>query len=346
MYKFKNDYNRVCHKNILNRLNLEYENNYVGYGNDIICESAKDKIRKLLQKDVDIHFLVGGTQANKIIISSILKPYEGVISVKSGHIATHETGAIESSGHKVLELKGIYGKIDVLKLDEYLKEYHIQTNKEHIVKPGMVYLSNPTELGTIYKKEELNKIHKVCKKYRIPLFLDGARLAYLFDARENDIDFKDLNDLVDIYYIGGTKCGAMFGEAVVFNNKKYSVNFRHNIKQGGGLLAKGFILGLQFDELFSNNLYFKLGEHANKMSNYFEEELKKLKVKMYVDRYSNQIFPIFDINLVEKLSKFCDFEKWCFLDGNKVCIRFVISWATNKEDIDDFLKQLKSIICK
>lgn len=344
MYSFKNDYNQLGHKNIINRLNEIADNQYGGYGLDDISIQAKNKIRRMLGCNADIHFLVGGTQSNMIVISSILKPYQGVISADSGHINVHETGAIEHTGHKVLSLASKDGKLTSAMIENCLKEHYDDANAEHTVMPKMVYISNPTELGTIYSKKELMEIHEVCKEYGMPLFMDGARLAYLFDARGNDVYFKDLKDLVDVYYIGGTKCGAMLGEAVVFNDLSLSENFRYNIKQGGGLLAKGYLLGVQFDELFTDDLYLSLGKYGNKLADQLDVGLKALKVKMFVERYSNQIFPILDNRVIEKLKEKYAFEFWGKIDETSSCIRLVVSWATDQKMIEAFLKDLKELI--
>lgn len=345
MISFKNDYNQVGHPNILNRLSRIKDNQYVGYGEDEICESAKIRIKEKIQNEnADIHFLVGGTQCNKIVIATLLKNYEGVISAGSGHINTHETGAIELTGHKVIVAESKDGKIDEESVLKILKEHHEDANKEHTVKPGMVYISNPTELGTVYSRQELLNLHELCRKYDIPLFMDGARLAYLFDSKGNDINIEDLKDLVDVYYIGGTKCGAMIGEAIVFNDKKYAKNFRYSIKQFGFLLAKGFLLGVQFDELFKNDLYFILGKETNKLAGLLEEKLEELNISMLAKRYSNQLFPILNDNIIEKLKEKYSFEYWGRISENTSCIRLVVSWSSRIEHINELVDDLAAYL--
>ena len=317
---------------------------FVGYGKDDLCDSAKEKMKSALKSDSDIHFITGGTQANLTVIASILKPYQGVISADSGHFYTHETGAIEACGHKILTISSSDGKIYAKDVEKLISDHHLDANSEHTTMPAMVYISNPTELGTIYKKDELKKLHDVCIKYNVPLYMDGARLAYALSALENDINLEDYKDLVDVFYIGGTKCGALFGEAIVFNNKTLSKDFRYSLKQRGGLLAKGFLLGAQFDTLFSDNLYYEIGEHANNLAAKLNDELLKRNVKMLSKRYSNQLFLILANTVIEKLKNSYEFETWQVMDNDTTAIRIVVSWASKEEKIYEFISDLDKII--
>jgi threonine aldolase len=344
MYSFKNDYNQTCHPNILKELKNLENIQFDGYGLDDICDKAKEKIRKEIENDSDIHFIAGGTLTNLIVISSILRPYEAVISCDSGHINVHETGAIEAVGHKIITLKNDDGKLNANEVKKVFENHFNDENAEHTVKPKMVYISNPTEIGSIYTKKELKELYDVCKEYDAYLYLDGARLAYSFEAVNNDVYLKDYKNLVDVYYIGGTKCGALFGEALVINNEKLIKDFRYNIKQRGGMLAKGFILGSQFNTLFSNNLYYEIGKYANDIAAYLSEELEKRNIKMLSKRVSNQLFLILDNKTITELRKNYSFEKWQVIDDNNTAIRLCISWATDKDKVYEFLEDLDKIL--
>lgn len=342
MYSFKNDYNQIGHENILNKLLELKDNQYVGYGLDTYCDKAKLSIKKYLKDDVDIHFLMGGTQTNLIVISSLLKDYEAVIACSSGHINVHETGSIEAVGHKIITINNDDGKVYSKNVEEVMNYYN-EFGSEHMVKPKMVYISNTTEIGTIYYKKELSDLYETCKKHNLILFLDGARLSYSLACEDNDIKFKDYKDLVDIFYVGGTKCGAMFGEAVVFNDKKYSENFRYNIKQRGGMLAKGFLLGIQFDELFKDGLYFELGKKAMDNTYHLIDGLKELGVEFRYKPISNQVFIKLSDEVIKNLEKDFMFEINDRVD-NVTSIRLVISWATKKEAIDELIAKIKEYL--
>ena len=267
MILFSKDYSEGCHENILKALN---QTNYVqtdGYGTDEYCEEAKSLIKEACSSpNADIHFLVGGTQTNFTVIASALKPYQGVISAVSGHINVHETGAVEATGHKVIPLPSDDGKITAQQVEECFLKHCNSDSAEHEVQPKMVYISNSTELGTIYTKSELTELSEVCGKYGLYLFLDGARLGYALTCKENDLDLQTIAKLCDVFYIGGTKVGALFGEAVVITNDNLKSDFRYMIKRGGGMLAKGRLLGIQFKELFTDNLYFEISKHAIEMA--------------------------------------------------------------------------------
>lgn len=334
---FLNDYSEGAHPEIINKLsdtNLFQTN---GYGEDIYCESAATKIKNIISKpDAKVHFVSGGTQANLLCISSFLKPYESVVTVKTAHIEVHEAGAIEYTGHKINSYDGVYGKITPNEIIDAI-EFHYD---EHMVRPKLVFISNSTELGTIYSKKELIDIFEVCKKNNLLLYLDGARLGAALCSEYNDIQINELSKFCDVFYIGGTKNGALIGEAIVINNPELQNFFRYNMKQKGALLAKSRLLGIQFDVLFSNNLYFELAHHANKMANILAEGIKNKGFNFYSPPQTNQIFPIFPNSIIGKLSKSFDFYMWKRLDDNNSVIRLVCSWATKETAIDKFINEI------
>jgi len=340
MISFKNDYSEVAHKDILdllNKVSLEQNN---GYGLDKHSEKAKKLIQAELKNDTcDIHFLVGGTSCNKIAISHILRPHQAVISVASGHINVHETGAIEATGHKILTVKGIDGKITK---DEIIDVVRTHTD-EHMVMPKLVYISNSTEIGTIYSKKELEELYTICKELNLYLYLDGARLGVALTCEENDLTLEDITNLTDMFYIGGTKNGAMLGEAFVIVNQNLKESFRHSIKLNGGMLAKGFVIGVQFEALFSNKLFFDLAKNANETASLLKKGLKYLGVKLAFDSPTNQQFLILDKKVEQELAKKYEFEIW-ERKKDKTIIRLVTSWATKKETVNIFLADLKSIV--
>lgn len=337
IYSFRNDYSEGAHPNILKALT---DTNFVqaeGYGEDIYCEQAKEILKNKMQSpNADIHFVSGGTQANLIVISSILRSYESVISAYSGHINTHETGAIEATGHKVNVIETNNGKLTIAGIQEVL-DYHVD---EHMVKPRIVYISNTTEVGTIYKKQELEELSAFCKSNDLYLFLDGARLGSALSSTENDLTLADLANLVDVFYIGGTKNGALLGEAIVILNDNLKKEFRFHIKQRGALMAKGRLLGIQFLELFREDLFFDLAAHANKMAAKLTEGIKKKGYGFLTPSPSNQIFPILPNDVIDRLSKDFAFYVWSKVDENNSSIRLVTSWATKEEAVDAFLEML------
>lgn len=341
MLNFESDYTTGAHPEILKKFNETNFEPLSGYCVDKYCKSAKEKIKKAIGlKNADVELLVGGTQTNAVVISSMLKDYEGVISVDSGHISTHESGAIEYTGHKVLNIEGKDGKLDAKDLKEYLKTFFADDNHEHMVFPGMVYISHPTELGTIYKKKELKDIYKVCKSYKIPLFIDGARLGYGIMSKESDMTIKDFAKFADVFYIGGTKVGALCGEAVVFTNKNKPKNFVTSIKKRGALLAKGRLLGIQFDTLFTDNLYFKISKHAIDMAEKLKKIFKDSGFKFLMDSPTNQIFLIMDDKQIKKLQKKVAFRFWSKYDDKHSIMRFVTSWSTSEADVEELKKIL------
>lgn len=341
IYSFKNDYSEGTHSNILKAIfesNMEQEE---GYGEDYYCLEAARVIKgKLYNPSAHIHFVSGGTQANLIVISSILKPYESVIAAETGHINVHETGAIEATGHKVNIARGEDGKLTPRAVKAILDMH----TDEHMVKPRLVYISNSTEIGTIYKKRELEELSSFCITNNLLLFLDGARLGSALCAKDNDLTLKEISRLVDVFYIGGTKNGALLGEAIVINDDEINRNFRFNIKQKGAMIAKGRILGIQFLELFKDDLFFNLAKHANKMASKLSESIEKLGYEFMIKSTSNQIFPILPNNIIEKMSHRYLFIVWSSIDDENSAIRLVTSWATKEEAVDRFIGDLKKLI--
>lgn len=339
MLSFACDYAEGAHEKVLARLLETNMEQLPGYGSDDYCEMAKEKIRKACNcPDAQIFFLVGGTQTNDVVIDSMLRRYEGVVAAKTGHVSVHEAGAIEHSGHKVLTLPEHQGKIDAGELETLLKEFWSDENYEHMVFPGMVYISHPTEYGTLYQEEELKQLSSVCRKYRIPLYMDGARLGYGLMSSETDVTLSKVAEYCDVFYIGGTKVGALCGEAVVFTKKNMPAYFLTTVKQHGALLAKGRVLGVQFDALFTDDLYFKISRHAIEMAEYMKEGLRKKGVPFYLDSPTNQQFVILENTRMEKLQKEVAFSFWEKADENHTVIRLATSWATTKENIDRLLE--------
>lgn len=337
MYSFKNDYSEGAHPRILNAL---VESNMVqeeGYGSDSHTQNAISKIKKAIGNDnVDVHFISGGTQTNLIAISGFLRPYEACISVNTGHIEVNEAGAIENTGHKVLTVNSNDGKITIEKVQEVLNTYV----DENTVKPKLVYISNSTELGTIYTKDELKNLSEFCKANNLILFADGARLGSALCVKEADVTLADMCEFTDAFYIGGTKNGALIGEALVIKNDNLRDCFRYNMKQKGSILAKGRLLGIQFEELFTDNLFFELANHANEMADILREGLKKANCRFLVDSPSNQIFPILENKQIEKLQQKFKFYVWEKVDDNHSAIRLITSWATKKEAVLEFISEL------
>ncbi len=338
-YNFKNDYSEGCHPKILEALiqtNLESQE---GYGEDIYTQKARELIlNKIGNKNSDIYLVSGGTQANLIVISSILKPYESVISADSGHINIHEAGAIEAVGHKINSIKSDDGKIYIEDIQRVLREHD---EAPHVVKPKMVYISNSTELGTVYKKDELKKISNFCKSNDLYLFLDGARLGSALSSKDNDLTLEDLSQLLDIFYIGGTKNGALLGEAIVINNDNLKKDFAYNLKQKGALMSKGRVLGVQFMTLFKDNLFFDLANHANLMAQKIARSMQERGFLFLCEPQTNQIFPILPNNLIKKLEKQYGFYIWKKMDKENSAIRLVTSWATKESIVDEFIDVLR-----
>ena len=331
---FSCDYMEGAHPTILQRL---IETNFAqmpGYGADDYCESAREKIRAACgAPNAEVHFLVGGTQTNATVIDALLRSYQGVVAADTGHISVHEAGAIEFGGHKVLMLPHRNGKISAEQIASLLRVYEEDVNHDHTVMPGMVYLSQPTEYGTLYSREELSAISALCREKHLPLYVDGARLAYALACPENDVTLKDMAELCDIFYIGGTKCGALLGEAVVIPQPGLISHFFTIIKQHGALLAKGRLLGLQFDTLFTDGLYQRIGEAALRAAEDIRTALRANGYQLCFASPTNQTFCLVDREQMEKLREYVDFSQWEVYDEMHTIIRFATSWATKDEDV-------------
>lgn len=344
MIRFECDYLEGAHPKILEflfRTNLEQT---PGYGTDLYCENARAVIReKCSHEDCDVHFLIGGTQTNTTVIASILRPHQGVLCADTGHINVHETGAIESMGHKVLPIHSDDGKITAADITDAYNAHFSDPTAEHMVQPGMVYISHPTETGTIYTKSELAEISSVCRKFGLPLFLDGARLGYGLTAEGSDLSLSDIASLCDVFYIGGTKSGALFGEAVVITSPALKKDFRYLIKQKGGLLAKGRLLGIQFLALLEDDLYFDITRHANMMALKIRNAFKEKGCSFRYESVTNQQFPIIADAYLEKLKKNYSFSFWEKIDSEHTAVRFCTSWATKEEDVEKLISDIKKL---
>lgn len=332
---FSSDYMEGAHPEILRRLAETNLERTPGYGLDRYSESAKEKIRAACRcPDAEIFFLVGGTQTNATVIDALLQSYQGVIAADTGHISVHEAGAIEFCRHKILTLPHHNGKISAKQIKTFLDEYREDVNRDHMVMPGMVYISHPTEYGTLYSLAELTEISSLCRANNIPLYLDGARLAYALACRQNDIALTDIARLCDVFYIGGTKCGALFGEAVVIPKPSLIPHFFTIIKQHGALLAKGRLLGLQFDTLFTNHLYETIGDSAVKAADKIRQALSQNGYRLCFNSPSNQVFCIIENKDMKHLAERVEFGVWEKYDDSHTIIRFASSWATKKEDVE------------
>lgn len=340
MLVFENDYSEGAHPLVLQKLIETNMEQLTAYGNDIYSASAREKIKKACNcPEAEVFFLVGGTQTNKTIIATLLKPYEGVIAADTGHVSLHEAGAIEYTGHKVLQIPQKYGKIEAEVLDKYVKDFYADENHTHMVFPGMVYISHPTEYGTLYSKEELKNISEVCKKYNMPLYLDGARLGYGLTSSRTDVTLTDVAKYCDVFYIGGTKVGALCGEAVVFS-KKAPEYFMTMVKQHGAMLAKGRLTGVQFDALFTDNLYIEISKHANEMADLLKAAFKEKGYEFFIDSPTNQIFIKLEDDKLNELKKEVKVSYWEKSDENHTVVRFATSWATKKDDVQRLIALL------
>ena len=341
MLWFASDYMEGAHEKILQRFLETNMEKTSGYGTDPYTESAKEKIKEACEcPGAEIFFLTGGTQTNRVVIATTLKAYEGVIAAESGHVSTHEAGAIEASGHKVLTLPSHEGKICPAELQKYLETFWQDDNHEHMVFPGMVYISHPTEYGTLYTAEELGRISAVCREYHIPLYMDGARLGYGLMSRDTDVTLPMIAELCDIFYIGGTKVGALCGEAVVFTKENMPPYFMTMVKQNGALLAKGRVLGLQFDTLFTDNLYFEISKHAIRMAELLKEGLRAKGYRFYMESPTNQQFIILENGQMEELKEKVAFSFWEKYDEEHTVIRLATGWATCEADVHALLALL------
>ena len=341
MIQFQCDYAEGAHPNILKRLLETNELQTVGYGEDEICDSARERIKEVIgREDAYVQFLVGGTQANLTVISAALRPYQGVLCANSGHINVHETGAIEACGHKVLALDSEDGTITGDQVRNYVRTHYNDDSHEHIVQPGMVYISFATENGTLYSKKQLEDLYNACKENELPLFIDGARLGYGLASPANDLTIQDIANLCDVFYIGGTKVGALFGEAVVITNPSLKKDFRYMIKQKGGMLAKGRLLGVQFETLFEDGLYAKVSEHAIRLADKLRDAFVEKGYSFLVENTTNQIFPIMEDAKLEELKNEFGFCYQQRVDEHRSAVRFCTSWATKEENVDALIAVL------
>ncbi len=339
-YNYFDDYSEGEHPPILEALSRTNLSQEIGYGNDSLCREAARILKERVENlDADIHFVSTGTQANLIAVTAMLRPYESVIAPVSGHIAIHEAGAVEATGHRINTVETKNGKLSAQDIQNVVDAH----TDEHMVKPRAVFISQATEVGTIYKKAELEAILKVCRKNDLYLYMDGARLGSALTSSEADITLPELSKLVDMFYIGGTKNGALLGEAIVINNPKLEDNFRYYLKQRGALFAKGRVLGIQFVELFKADLYFDLAKHANQMAAKLSEGIKKHGYKFLSESTTNQIFPTLPNSVIEKLKSSYGFYVWSKIDADNSAIRLVTSWATTESAVDEFLADFNKI---
>jgi len=340
-YAFRNDYSEGCHPKILEALatnNLKQED---GYSEDTYCNQAKQLIQeKCNQADADVHFLSGGTQVNLTLIAHALRPYESVIANEMAHIATHEAGAIEATGHKINTISRADGKLDINDIQPILDAHHF----EHMVAPKLVFISNSTEIGSIYTAKELNELYNYCKSNNLLLYIDGARLGAAITAKNSGLSLETIAANCDAFYIGGTKNGFLLGEALVITNNRLKSHFRYQMKQRGALLAKGRIFGVQFQVMLENDLYFSLAEHTNNMALRLSNGLKSLGFSFLIEPETNQIFPIFPKKIIKKIESDYGFYIWEPIDEEKSAIRLVTSWQTKASDIDTFLNDLKDFL--
>ncbi len=341
MLSFESDYICGAHPTVLQRLTDTNRQPLSGYGTDPYCESAKVKIRDAFRcPDADIFFLVGGTQTNAIVIDTLLQAHEGVIAAATGHIAQHEAGAIEFTGHKVLPLPQHTGKLDAAEVAAYIRDFYADENNEHMVAPGMVYISHPTEYGTLYTKEELTALATVCRDADIPLYMDGARLGYGLMSRDTDLTPADIATLCDVFYIGGTKVGALCGEALVFPHGGMPRRFLAHVKQHGALLAKGRVLGVQFDALFTDDLYWRISRHAIDAAERLKEILRQKGYTFFLETATNQQFLLMEDAALARLNGKVAYSYWEKPDDTHTVIRLATSWSTTEED----LQQLAAIL--
>lgn len=341
MIHFDTDYMEGAHPSIIERLIETNLNKTVGYGNDEYTLEARNLIREACgTPNALVQFLIGGTQTNATVIDALLRRHEGVLASKYAHINVHESGAIEHSGHKILVLPSNEGKVDANDVDDYINKFYSDDTYEHMVAPGMLYITQPTEYGTIYKISELEALSGVCKKHNIPLYIDGARLGYALASAAADFTLKDVARLCDVFYIGGTKVGALFGEAVVAKDPKTLPHFLSLVKQHGALLSKGRLQGLQFATLFSNNLYISIAKHAVDLAMKLRNAFMDKGYKMAIDSPTNQQFVVLPNDVLDRLLQYATFELWGIRGEKETTVRFVTSWATKEEDVDNFIKIL------
>ncbi|MDO4867650.1 MAG: beta-eliminating lyase-related protein [Clostridia bacterium] len=344
MILFNSDYLEGAHPKIMERLLETNMEQTPGYGEDEHCREAAAAIRRLCHApEADVHFLVGGTQTNATVLSALLRPYQGVISADTGHIAVHETGAIEACGHKVIALPASNGKLDAGQISECCRLHFSDESHEHMVMPAAVYISNPTEVGTLYSREELIAMRAVCDRWNLTLYLDGARLGYGLASPENTLDLPFLAHICDAFYIGGTKQGLLFGEALVISSDALKPNFRYMIKRQGGMLAKGRLLGVQFEEVFKDGLYFKMSEHAIQLAMRLKQAMAELGIPFLYDSPTNQQFPILPDAVLNMLRYKYSYATIQRVDSKHTAVRFCTSWATKEKQVDSLIADLKAL---
>lgn len=345
MIYFNNDYSEGCHEKVMEKLISTNMAQTLGYGADEYCASAAEKIKKKCNReDIFVHFLVGGTQTNLTVIDAALHPHQGVLGADTAHINVHETGAVEATGHKVLWVPNKDGKLTASQVEQTVQAHYASDCAEHTVQPKMVYISQPTELGTLYTRAELEELSAVCKKWGLYLFADGARLGYGLAAQGNDATMADLAQMCDVFYIGGTKVGALFGEAVVITNAELNRDFRYLIKQHGGMLAKGRLLGVQFDALMEDDLYEKIAAHADRLADKLRQKFQELNVPFLVENTTNQLFPILPDEALEELGRTYVFSEQERVDEAHRAVRFCTSWATREENVDRLCADLERLL--
>ena len=345
MIRFECDYTEGCIPEILEAISKENHTQLCGYSEDPICERARGKVKTLCgREDVDVHFLVGGTQANTTVIASCLRPFQGVLSAEPGHIACHETGAIEATGHKVIALPSDTGRLSASQIRRYCAAHWADATHEHQVQPAMVYLSHPAENGTLYTLEELTEIRSACDAWNLTLFVDGARLGYGLASPVNDVTVQDLARLTDVFYIGGTKVGALFGEAVVICNDALKKDFRYMIKRQGGMLAKGWLLGLQFDTLLEDGRYEKIAKKAVDQALRIKEAFEKKGCKFLIESWTNQQFPILHNDVLKKFDANYSYSVWELTDADHTAVRFCTSWATTDDQVDALIADIDRFV--
>lgn len=342
MHYFHNDYNRMCHPAVIQKIQAYHQTAMPGYGTDDVCARAADRIRKLCSNEsLSVHFLTGGTQTNLTVIDAGLRPHQGVICAQTGHIHVHETGAVEATGHKPLVVNSDDGKVTAQQVQSLMQAHLSDGDREHTVQPKMVYISNSTELGTVYTKKELQELSDVCKRYALYLFMDGARLGYALASTQSDVTFADLAELCDVFYIGLTKVGAMFGEAVVISNPALAQDFRYLMKQKGAMLAKGWLLGIQAEALLEDGLYLEISRHANSLADMLRDTLQQLGYQLSVPGSSNQVFPILPVKLLSRLSGEFTYSPMQYVDGEHQVVRFCTSWANTREEVEALCQALR-----
>lgn len=345
MLRFECDYTEGCIPEILEAISRENHTQLCGYSEDVICDRARAKVKALCgRNDVDVHFLVGGTQANTTVIAAALRPYQGVLSAEPGHIACHETGAIEATGHKVIALPSDTGRLSATQIRAYCAAHWADATHEHQVQPAMVYLSHPAENGTLYTLEDLTDIRAACDEWNLTLFVDGARLGYGLASPVNNVSIADLARLTDAFYIGGTKVGALFGEAVVITNDSLKKDFRYMIKRQGGMLAKGWLLGLQFDTLLTDGRYEAIARKAVLQALRIKEAFEKKDCKFLIESWTNQQFPILPNETLKKFDENYSYSVWQIMDADHTAVRFCTSWATTDEQVDALIADIARLV--